>query len=165
MSKQSAIERAARAAADFGDAADAVRQAAATRLGLNRTDFRILINLRSGVPVSAGALAADAGLSPAATTEAVQRLAARGLLVRGTDPHDRRRAVITITPGAAAELASLFGPISDDGHALLRGYTTAELELLIGFLEVGRRLQLAGAERMRTEAPHPARPAGSPASP
>jgi DNA-binding MarR family transcriptional regulator len=71
MSKQSAIERATRAAADFGDAADAVRQAAATRLGLNRTDFRILINLRSGEPVSAGALAADAGLSPAATTEAV----------------------------------------------------------------------------------------------
>jgi DNA-binding MarR family transcriptional regulator len=153
MSKQSAVERAARAAADFGDAADAVRQAAAARLGVNRTDFRILTSLRSGEPVSAGALATEAGLSPAATTEAVQRLVARGLLERGTDPQDRRRAVITITPGAAAELGSLFGPISDDGHALLRGYTTAELELLIGFLEVGRRLQLAGAERMRANDP------------
>ena len=153
MSKQSVVERAARAAADFGDAADAVRQAAATRLGLNRTDFRILAGLRSGEPVSAGALAAAAGLSPAATTEAVQRLVARGLLVRDTDPKDRRRAVITITPEAAAELVSLFGPISDDGHALLRGYTTAELELLIGFLEIGRRLQLAGAERIRTGRP------------
>jgi DNA-binding MarR family transcriptional regulator len=153
MSKQSAVERAARAAADFGDAADAVRQAAAARLGLNRTDFRILTSLRTGEPASAGVLAAAAGLSPAATTEAVQRLVARGLLQRGTDPRDRRRAVIRITPGAAAELVALFGPVSDEGHRLLHGYTTAELELLIGFLEKGRRLQLAGAERMRTGRP------------
>ena len=149
MSKQSAVERAARAAADFGDAADAVRQAAAAALGLNRTDFRILAGLRDGMPVSAGELAAAAGLSPAAATEAVQRLAARGLLTRGRAPADRRRAVITISPDAAAELAALFRVVSDDGHALLSRYTRAELDLITTFLERGRQLQLTGAERIR----------------
>ena len=149
MSKQSAVDRAARAAADFGDAADAVRQAAAAALGLNRTDFRILAGLRGGEPVSAGELAVAAGLSPAAATEAVQRLAARGLLTRGRDPVDRRRAVITISPGTAAELAALFRLVSDDGHALLSRYTRAELDLITTFLERGRQLQLTGAERIR----------------
>lgn len=153
MSKQSVVERAARAAADFGDAADAVRQAAASALGLNRTDFRILSSLRDGEPVSAGTLAAAAGLSPPAATEAVQRLVARGLLTRGTDPQDRRRAVITLSPDAAARLTALFAPVRDDGHALLSRYTIAELELITGFLEHGRRLQLAGAERIRAGTP------------
>jgi DNA-binding MarR family transcriptional regulator len=151
MSKQSAVQRAARAAADFGDAADAVRQAAAAHLGVNRTDFRILSSLRAGEAMSAGELATAAGLSPAATTEAVQRLAVRGLLRRSTDQQDRRRALITITDRAAAELTALFGPVSADGHALLRRYTAAELEIIIRFLEDGRQLQLAGAERIRRE--------------
>ncbi len=159
MSKQSAIERAARAAADFGDAADAVRQAASVRLALNRSDLRIIASLRAGAPVSAGTVAAAAGLSPGAATEAVQRLVARGLLTRATDPQDRRRALIRISPQTADELTALFAPVRDAGHALLDRYTTAELELITGFLEEGRRLQLVGAERIRSGCPpRPRRP-------
>src|SRR3954469_19571917 len=42
VSKQSAVERAARAAERFGSATDAVDAAAADLLGVNRTDLRIL---------------------------------------------------------------------------------------------------------------------------
>ena len=149
MPKQSTIRRVARAAAGFGDAADVLRQAAATRLGLNRTDYRIVTSMRAGESRSAGELAAAVGLSPAATTEAVQRLVARGVLERDTDPADRRRAVITLAPQTAHLLEALVEPLRRDGEELMQGYSEAELELLLDFLEAGRRLQLAQAERVR----------------
>jgi hypothetical protein len=73
------------------------------------------------------------------------------MLTRTTDPTDRRRAVIAISPDAAARMGALFGPVRDDGHALLARYTVAELGLITEFLENGRRLQLAGAEHIRAE--------------
>lgn len=149
MPKQLAVQRVARAAADFGDAADVLRHAVAVRLGLNRTDHAILAALRAGRSASAGELATAVGLSPAATTEAVQRLTARGLLVRATDPADRRRALITMAPEIAAQLGALLAPVRDAGEELLRRYTDAELELLAEFLEHGSRLQLAQAQRIR----------------
>jgi DNA-binding MarR family transcriptional regulator len=89
------------------------------------------------------------GLSAAATTEAVQRLTIRGLLERRTDPGDRRRALISLTPTTAECLDGLLAPVRRAGEDLLRGYTDAELDLLARFLERGRQLQLAEAERLR----------------
>lgn len=59
------------------------------------------------------------GLSPAATTQAVQRLVARGLLARGTDDADRRRAVITLAPAAEALVERLYGTVRTAGFELL----------------------------------------------
>lgn len=141
--------RAAAAAAAYGDAADAVDQAVADAIRVNRTDLRIMGVIYQEGPTSAGKLAAAVGLSPAATTEAVQRLVARELLARGTDPADRRRAVIAV--GAAGEgLAERFyGPVGNAGQALLERYTDAELAVIADFMERGRELQLAEARRIR----------------
>jgi hypothetical protein len=65
VSKQSAVERAARAAAEFGDAAGVVDEAAAVVFGVNRTDLRILGAVLDG-PLTAGQVAAAVHLSPAA---------------------------------------------------------------------------------------------------
>ncbi len=143
----------ARAAADFGDAADAVDRAAAEWLGVHRTDLRVLAAVRLAGRVSAGALAAAVDLSPAATTEAVQRLVARGLLARDVDPDDRRRALIALRPAAERALEALYGPVRDEGRGLLDRYTTDELVLIADFLDRGRRLQLDAAERIRTRPP------------
>ncbi|QJY50246.1 MarR family winged helix-turn-helix transcriptional regulator [Pseudonocardia broussonetiae] len=151
MSKQSSVVQVARAAADFGDAADAVDRAAAEHLGVNRTDLRILAAVRLGGPVSAGALAGAVDLSPPATTEAVQRLVARGLLTRDVDPDDRRRALIALVPATRNALDRLYGPVRAEGHALLGRYSEDELALLADFLDRGRRLQLDAAERIRRE--------------
>jgi len=102
-----------------------------------------------GGPVSAGAISAAVELSPAATTEAVQRLVARGLLVRGVDPADRRRALISLVPETAERLDALYAPIHTAGVALLHDYTDAELILIAGFLDRGRALQLDAAARIR----------------
>ena len=99
MPKQEWIERAARAAAAFGTGRDMFDEVAARVLGLNRTDLRILSAAHAAGTLSAGALATQVGLSPAATTEAVQRLIARGYLtaadaVRGWMAHRAHRANI-----------------------------------------------------------------------
>ncbi|MFC4948943.1 MarR family winged helix-turn-helix transcriptional regulator [Pseudonocardia sp. GCM10023141] len=151
MPKQSAVERAATAAERFGDSVDVVDQAAAALFGINRTDLRLLGVVTVGGPQSAGTLAAAVGLSPAATTEAVQRLVARGLLARDTDPGDRRRAVITVVAGCAERLDRVYGPIRDSGVALLERYTEAELGVIADFLERGREQQLAEAARIRDD--------------
>lgn len=148
MSKQSAVERAARAAERFGSATDAVDAAAADLLGINRTDLRILGVVAEGA-LTAGRVADAVGLSPAAATTAIQRLVARGHLTREPDPDDRRRAVIALTPSARRRAAEIYGPVGEAGVAELQRFSAAELEVISDFLERGRAFQLAQAERIR----------------
>jgi len=145
------VERAAQAAAEFGDAGDAVDDAAAVVFGVNRTDLRLIGALRDG-PLSAGQLAAAVPLSPAAATTAIQRLVARGHLSREPDPADRRRAVVALTPQAMQIIEQVYGPVAEAAHAVLERWSVAELALIADFLERGRALQLAEAERIRAMA-------------
>jgi DNA-binding MarR family transcriptional regulator len=148
VSKQLAVERAARAAERFGSAADAVDAAAADLLGVNRTDLRILEAVADGA-LTAGQVAGAVGLSPAAATTAIQRLVTRGYLTREPDPDDRRRAVVELTPAARRRAEEIYGPVGEAGEAVLQRFTAAELEVIADFLERGRALQLAQAERIR----------------
>lgn len=147
MSKQ--LTGAARAAADFGAAADLVDDAAAAVLGVNRTDLRILGLVIEAGTLSAAALAGAAKLSPAATTTAVQRLVAASHLTRTVDAADRRRAVVAPTPNAVDLIERVYGPIEKAGLRELARYSAADLELITGFLHRGIALQLAQAERIR----------------
>jgi DNA-binding MarR family transcriptional regulator len=151
VSKQSAVERAARAASEFGDAADAVDSAAAVVFGVNRTDLRILGTLLRSA-LTAGEVAAAVHLSPAAATTAIQRLVARGHLTREPDPADRRRAVVALTDSAREMAERIYGPVGEAGVAALQRWSAAELALIADFLERGRALQLAEAERIRSMA-------------
>jgi DNA-binding MarR family transcriptional regulator len=148
VSKQLAVERAARAAAEFGDAADAVDAAAAVVFGVNHTDLRLLGAVRHG-PLTAGQVAEAVHLSPAAATTAIQRLVARGHLTREPDPADRRRAVVGLTDSARRLAEQIYGPVGEAGVAALQRWTAQELELIADFLERGRALQLAEAARIR----------------
>ncbi len=140
----------AEAAADFGAAADEVDGAVAEVLGVNRTDLRIIGAVALAGELSAGALARDVGLSPAATTTAVQRLVAAGHLTREVDPADRRRTVLALTPGAAEQIERAYGPVAREGQEALEDYTTAELAVVERFLRQGVALQRAHAARIRS---------------
>src|SRR6266545_3110812 len=102
MSKQQGIDdlisAVMQAVAAFQDAADQVDEAAARRLGLNRTDLRCLGILTRFGPTSAGQLAFAAGLSPGAATTAVDRLVRAGYAQRVHDEQDRRRVTVQATP-------------------------------------------------------------------
>ncbi len=147
------LDAVGRAAADFGAAADEVDAAAAGVLGVNRTDLRILGLVGDAGALAAGELAVAAGLSPAATTAAIQRLVAAGHLSREVDPADRRRAVVTVTPATAGVLDRLYTPIGVAGRAELARYSPAELAVIADFLRRGVRLQRAEAARIRSAAP------------
>ncbi|MGW4943682.1 MarR family winged helix-turn-helix transcriptional regulator [Actinoplanes sp. NPDC004185] len=153
MSKQLSADlrdEAARAAADFGAAADVVDEAAAAAFGVNRTDLRILGLIHTAGTMSATALAGAADLSPAATSTAIQRLAAAGHLTRTVDDNDRRRAVVALTPHAEELIGRVYGPVERAGRRVLAAYSPEELALITGFLRRGIDLQLAEADRIRT---------------
>jgi DNA-binding MarR family transcriptional regulator len=142
-------DEAARAAADFGAAADVVDEAAAAAFGVNRTDLRILGLVHAAGTLSATALSAAAKLSPAATTTAIHRLRAAGYLTRTVDDGDRRRAVVALTPRAEKLIARVYGPVERAGHRVLADYSHAEVALISGFLRRGIAMQLAEADRIR----------------
>lgn len=153
MSKQLAVERAARAAQEFGAATDAVDEAASVACGVNRTDLRIVGVVHDRGPLTAGQVAAAVELSRAAATTAIQRLVARGHLTRHVDPGDRRRAVVALTDTATSLIDRVYGPVGEDGVAALHAWSAAELALIADFLERGRRLQLEQAARIRAMVP------------
>jgi DNA-binding MarR family transcriptional regulator len=152
MSKQRVDDAAVRVAllsADFGAASDEIDAAAARVFGVNRTDLRILDLVNRSGRLSAGLLAAAAGLSPAATTTAVQRLVTAGHLVRAVDPADRRRVVLTLTDSAVALVRSCYGPLGTATLQLLRSMSPAELATVEAFLSAGVTLQREAAARIR----------------
>lgn len=70
------------------------------RHGLNRGEFDVLASLRRASEpyrLSPGDLARALVLSPAATTNRLQRLEERGLVVRRPDPADGRYGVVELT--------------------------------------------------------------------
>lgn len=143
------VTEATQAAAAFGAANDVVDEAAAAAFGVNRTDLRIIGLVSAAGTLTAGGLAEKAGLSPAATTTAIQRLTKAEHLTRRTDADDRRRAVVELTPAAAELLEEIYAPIERAGRALLEEYSAEQLELVIEVLRKGERMQLAEAERIR----------------
>jgi DNA-binding MarR family transcriptional regulator len=128
---------------------DIADQVLADYLGLNRTDTRCLDIIERLDGVSAGRLAAEAGLSTGAVTTVLDRLERAGYARRVPDPGDRRRVLVQLTPDARRELTELFAPLVDATVRQLEGYSTDEVSLLRDFLRDHRRLDEAHAERVR----------------
>ena len=139
--------------AEFQSAVDVVDEAAAERLGLNRTDLRVLGMLDRRGPMTAGRLAGACGLTPGAMTTAIDRLERAGYARRVRDLRDRRSVRVEVTPRARRLCTELYGPIGEAGMARLRRYSDVELALLRDFLRAGRRLQEEHAARIRAKRP------------
>jgi DNA-binding transcriptional ArsR family regulator len=146
----SVLVDAATAAAGFGAAAGAVDDAAAAAFGVNRTDLRIIGTLHQQGALTAGQLAEMCGLSPAATSTAIQRLVGGGHVTRAVDSEDRRRAVIAVTGPTVDRLEAIYRPVGEAGMTQLAEYSPGQLVLLTDFLRRGEALQHAQAERIRS---------------
>src|SRR5580658_9481049 len=72
----------------LGSDLDALDEAVAAMFGLHRTDLRCLEIAGRGGPLSAGALAEQAGLSASAVTSVIDRAEQSGDLRRLSDPRD-----------------------------------------------------------------------------
>lgn len=128
---------------------DAFDEAAAARLGLNRTDLRCLDLILAKDPMAAGELTTAAKLSPAATTTAIDRLERAGFVTRSRDAANRRRVLVAATEAARAAEREVYGPLGEAGTSALRRYGEEQLAVIIDFLETARRVQEEQTARLK----------------
>jgi DNA-binding MarR family transcriptional regulator len=116
---------------------DAVDEAAAERLGLNRTDMRCLDIVEQNGAITAGQLAAAMGLSPGAVTTMLDRMEAVGYLRRVRDQDDRRKIMVELTPLAQARTWEIYGPLAKWGTSELGRLSETQLSFLLDFMRKG----------------------------
>ncbi len=131
-------------------ATDEVDELISEHLGINRTDSRCLDILDQHGRMSAGRLAELSGLSTGAVTAVIDRLERGGYARRVSDPSDRRRVLVELTP-KTTELAweLMGGPMSEAARPLIERYSESELELLLEFTRRGREVQERHAQWLR----------------
>jgi DNA-binding MarR family transcriptional regulator len=113
-----------------------VHQAIADRFGLGPSDLKAVdLASRAGEALTAGQIAEATGLSNSAVTALLDRLERQGFVERRRDQADRRRVTVVSTGKREQELAQAFQPLFQMTQEILSRYRTAELELLIGFMQ------------------------------
>ena len=133
----------------LGSEIDRLDEAVADRMGLHRTDLRCLeITARAG-GVSAGDLAARAGLSTSAVTSVVDRVERLGFVRRVRDVTDRRRVLVEVTELGRQRGWEAFQGLMEGTQAVLAGYSAGELALFERFLGQVREVLVAEAAAAR----------------
>lgn len=147
-----------------GSARDALDQAVADRLRVNLNDLRCLDVLEQRGTSTPGEIATALGLSSGAVTTLLDRLERGGYVARRRDADDRRRVFVEPTANARRLARELYGPLGEEGRALLGELSSRDLELLRDFMRRSRELQLRHEARIRSAPPAapPARPDRSP---
>lgn len=133
---------------------DALDDAVADRLGINRTDLRCLDWLYEGAR-TAGQLGGAIGLSSAATTTLLDRLERKGLVRRYREPSDRRKVFVELTEAARSLTGELYGPIVMEGTSVLERLTRAELAGVRDYLRRSTELTDRHRARIRALPPKP----------
>lgn len=132
-------------------ATDKMDEAGGLALGINRTDGRCIDLIDQAGRISAGELAAQAGLTSGAMTAVVDRLEKKGYVRRFPDPSDRRRVLLETTDEMKRRSWELWGPLAERGVPHLERLTVAELEVLIRYLRMSTELNEARSAEIRAE--------------
>ena len=132
----------------LGTELDRLDESVAYRFGVHRTDLRCLEIVGRERAISAGRLAALAGLSTSAVTAVIDRTERSGDLRRSTDPEDRRRVLVVLTEQGRERGRSAFAGLRSETDKLLSRYSARELSLLAEFLE--RILAIVSTQADRT---------------
>ena len=123
---------------------------AADRLGLNRTDLHCINIIENSGGLTAGELAGEAGLTTGAVTGVIDRLERSGYARRVSDPADRRRVKLEVTPNFYARADKIWGPVAADWASRLGGrFTAEELDRVLDFLRTTNELSREHIERLR----------------
>jgi DNA-binding MarR family transcriptional regulator len=131
----------------LGSDLDALDEAVAAMVGLHRTDLRCLEIAGRGGPLSAGALAEQAGLSASAVTSVIDRAEQSGDLRRLSDPQDRRRVLVEVTEQGRRRGRAAFSGLQQGTDQILRRHSPEELRLLGTFVEEVRSVVAGEAAR------------------
>ncbi|MEN3283522.1 MAG: hypothetical protein V7607_4662 [Solirubrobacteraceae bacterium] len=116
--------------------ADARQRAAlARRLGLTDSEVLAVQHLARAGELTPGQLGSLLQLSSGGTTALIQRLERAGHVSRHAHPHDRRSAVVHLTPAIAARAADAWAPFVSEIDALAAELSESEREVVRRFLE------------------------------
>jgi DNA-binding MarR family transcriptional regulator len=128
---------------------DRLDDAACVVMGINRTDHRAIdVLTRVTGPITAGQLAKETGLSPAAMTASIDRLETAGYARRVADKTDRRRTLIEATEAVHKGGWELYGPLAAAFEAAMKDYSIKDLELILDYQERGAKMGAEQLERM-----------------
>jgi DNA-binding MarR family transcriptional regulator len=119
-------------------------EALAERLGLNATDLLAVQLIAAEQTATPGRLAELAGLTTGAITGVLDRLEKAGVVVRESDPHDRRRVIVRLVPDRVALLAEALQPLARATDELLARYAPVERAAVLDYLQ--RAAQAVTAE-------------------
>ena len=133
----------------FDAAQDLIDEAVTAAAGVDATELRALELVSRHGGLTAGALAAELGLTTGAVTGLVDRMNRAGYLEREDDPQDRRRVIIRLTAAGSAWERRTFGPLARAWRNRLSEYTPAQLAFLRDFLTTGRAIGEAHARALR----------------
>jgi MarR family 2-MHQ and catechol resistance regulon transcriptional repressor len=103
------------------------------------TDFGVLEALLHKGPLTVKQIGEKVLLTSGSMTAAVDRLAARGLVVRTDDARDRRARIIELTPQGRELIERAFACHRDAMEEALKGFLEGERMILLPLLrELGR---------------------------
>jgi DNA-binding MarR family transcriptional regulator len=135
---------------ESGNQDDAFDNLAARLLGVNETDLHCLNLIENAGGLTAGQLAKAAGLTSGAVTGVIDRLEEAGFARRASDPDDRRRVKIEVTPSFYDRAEKIWGPVAEEWSAsLARRFSAKELELIIEFLRKTNEINRRNLDRLR----------------
>jgi len=134
-------------------ASDIMDEAFCDFLGINRTDGRCLDVIDRNGRLTAGELAREVGLTTGAVTALVDRLEVAGLLQRKSDPNDRRKVLIELTPEAKELAADIYGQMAHATAPYIDALSDSDVLTLISFFDATRRVNLQLARTVKERAP------------
>ena len=134
---------------------DALDEVATELMGVNRTDARVLDLLDEGGALTAGQIAAGAGLTSGAVTGVVDRLERSGYARRVADETDRRKVLVEPTDKLRKAAAAIYYGIAPKGEKLMRHFTDDELRLVLRFLEGVTEMTEEHTAELRENPPPP----------
>jgi DNA-binding MarR family transcriptional regulator len=120
---------------EVGGLAEALIASVARRHGLSHAALNALAVIEgNGAPMATGEVGAVMHITTGTMTSVLDTLERNGYIDRLTDPDDRRRVLVDVTPGAQAVLNRLLPEVVQATTAVLAGFDDKELDDFLGTL-------------------------------
>ena len=118
-----------------GSLAEALVASVARRHGLSHAALNALAVIEgSGAPMAAGAVGASMHITSGTMTSVLDTLERNGYIERLTDPDDRRRVLVDVTPAAQEVLDQLLPEVVQTTTAVMAELDDKELKDFLGTL-------------------------------
>ncbi len=120
---------------EVGGLAEALVASVARRHGLSHAALNALAVIEgNGAPMATGEVGAVMHITTGTMTSVLDTLERNGYIERLTDPDDRRRVLVEVTPRAQAVLDRLLPEVVQTTTAVLAGFGNKELDDFLGTL-------------------------------